>query len=55
MTSADFNTEKFTLIYNTNETHKKVTQALQEMWKQNLGVEIQMENINFQVQLTEKK
>ena len=55
MTLADFNAKKFTLIYNTNETHKKVTQALQEMWKQTLGIEIQIENMDFQVKLDRER
>lgn len=55
MTLADFNAKKFVLIYNTNETHKKVTQALQEMWKQNLGIEIQIENMDFQVKLDRER
>lgn len=55
MTLEDFNSQKFVLIYNTDETHKKVTQAMQEMWKKNLGAEIQLENTDFQVKLDREK
>ena len=44
-----------TLSYNTDEAHKKIAQALQEMWKQNLGVELNLENMEFQVLLDNRK
>ncbi|OON98745.1 MAG: ABC transporter substrate-binding protein [Epulopiscium sp. Nele67-Bin004] len=31
-------------LYNTNETHKKAAEAFQEMWKQNLGIEVELVN-----------
>ena len=55
MTLDEFNSKKFVLIYNTDDTHKKVTQAMQEMWKTNLGAEIQLENTDFQVKLDREK
>ncbi len=55
MTVEDFNAKNFVLIYNTDETHKKVTQAMQEMWKTTLGAEIQLENMDFQVKLDREK
>ncbi|MHA6267389.1 peptide ABC transporter substrate-binding protein [uncultured Aliiroseovarius sp.] len=33
-----------TLIYNTSEAHKKVALAVSQMWKQNLGVNVTLEN-----------
>ncbi|WP_371168463.1 peptide ABC transporter substrate-binding protein [Aliiroseovarius sp. 2305UL8-7] len=33
-----------TLIYNTDESHKKVALAVSQMWKQNLGVNVTLEN-----------
>lgn len=33
-----------TLIYNTNEGHKKIAIAVSQMWKQNLGVNVTLEN-----------
>lgn len=53
MTVADLNGK--VLIYNTDEGHKKVAQAVQEMWKQNLGVEVGLENMEFQVLLDRRK
>ena len=43
------------LLYNTSEAHKKIAQAAQEMWRTNLGVEIQLENVDFQVKLDREK
>ncbi|WP_166243799.1 peptide ABC transporter substrate-binding protein [Paenibacillus turpanensis] len=42
---------KFTVSYNTNEGHKKIAEAIQEMWKKNLGVEATLENIEWKVYL----
>ena len=39
------------LLYNTDESHKKVAQAAQQMWKTALGVEIQLENVDFNVKI----
>lgn len=33
-----------TLLYNTNEMHKAVAEAIQAMWKQNLNIDIQLVN-----------
>ncbi len=53
MTAADF--KKFVLLYNTSEAHKKIAQAAQEMWRTNLGIELQLENVDFQVKLDREK
>ncbi|HYF77111.1 MAG TPA: peptide ABC transporter substrate-binding protein [Symbiobacteriaceae bacterium] len=42
---------KVTVIYNTNETHKAIAEAVQEMWKKNLGIEVTLENLEFGVKL----
>ena len=47
--------KKMILLYNTSEGHKKIAQAVQEMWRQNLGIEIQLENVDFQVKLDREK
>lgn len=44
-----------TLLYNTSETHKLIAQAVQEMWRNNLGIEIGLENVDFQVKLDREK
>ncbi|ASA23568.1 peptide ABC transporter substrate-binding protein [Paenibacillus donghaensis] len=33
-----------TLIYNTNENHKKIALAVGDMWKTNLGIDVKLEN-----------
>lgn len=43
------------LLYNTSEGHKKIAQAAQEMWRVNLGIEIQLENVDFNVKLDREK
>ncbi|WP_105615689.1 peptide ABC transporter substrate-binding protein [Vallitalea okinawensis] len=40
----------FTLLYNTQESHQKIAEAIQEMWRQ-LGVEITLENTEFRVKI----
>lgn len=39
------------LLYNTDQNHKKIAQAVQQMWKEALGVEIQLENVDFNVKM----
>jgi len=39
----------FTITYNTSEGHKKIAEAVQEMWRKNLGAEVKLENMEFQV------
>ncbi|MDO5755177.1 MAG: peptide ABC transporter substrate-binding protein, partial [Tissierellia bacterium] len=43
------------LLYNTSEGHQKIAEAVQEMWRQNLGIEIGLENVDFQVKLDREK
>lgn len=38
-----------TLLYNTSETHKMVAEAIQEMWKQNLGIHVKLTNQEWKV------
>ncbi len=40
---------KITLIYNTNEKHKAVAEAIQEMWRKNLGIEVELTNQEWAV------
>ncbi|MEB6549162.1 peptide ABC transporter substrate-binding protein [Heyndrickxia sporothermodurans] len=42
---------KFSILYNTNEGHKKIAEAVQQMWKKNLGVDVSLENVEFQVKI----
>ncbi len=37
------------ISYNTSEGHKKVAEAIQQMWKDNLGVDIKLTNLEWSV------
>ncbi len=39
------------ILYNTSEGHKKIAEALQQMWKKNLGVEVTLFNQEWKVYL----
>lgn len=38
---------KMTYIYNTNELHKKIAEWLQQQWKKNLGIDIELQNMEW--------
>lgn len=40
-----------TLKYNTAEVHKQIAEAVQAMWKQHLGIDVVIENLEWQVYL----
>lgn len=40
-----------TLLFNTNERHKAIAEAIQEMWKKNLGVTVNLANQEWKVYL----
>lgn len=42
---------KFTIVYNTNNGHKAIAEAIQEMWRKNLGVNVTLQNVEFQVKI----
>lgn len=42
-------------IYNTLETHRAVAQVLQETWRQELGVRVQIENQEFKVLINNRR
>jgi oligopeptide transport system substrate-binding protein len=39
------------LIYNTDESHKAIATVMSQMWKQKLGVDVTMENMEWQTYL----
>lgn len=39
-------------IYNTNEQHRAIAQAVQQMWKQHLGVNVRLTNLEWKVYLS---
>jgi oligopeptide transport system substrate-binding protein len=43
---------EFTLLYNTSEQHKAMAEAVQEMWRKNLGINVKLLNQEWQVFLT---
>ena len=38
---------KFSMLYNTSESHKKIAVAMSQMWKQKLGVEVELGNMEW--------
>ncbi|KGP90722.1 ABC transporter substrate-binding protein [Pontibacillus chungwhensis BH030062] len=38
-----------TLSFNTSESHAKIAQAIQDMWKENLGVDVELSNSEWAV------
>lgn len=45
---------KFTIIYNTSEDHQKIAVAVQQMWKQKLGVDASLANMEWKTFLEER-
>jgi oligopeptide transport system substrate-binding protein len=43
------------ILYNTDEGHKKIAEAVQQMWKINLGVKITMQNQEWKVFLNSER
>jgi oligopeptide transport system substrate-binding protein len=37
----------FDLLYNTSETHRTIAEALQEMWRRDIGVQVRLVNQDF--------
>ena len=42
---------KMELLYNTSEAHRAIAEAVQQMWKQKLGIEVQLVNEEWKVYL----
>jgi oligopeptide transport system substrate-binding protein len=40
------------LLYNTNELHRVITQAVQQMWKEHLGIQVDLVNVEWKVYLS---
>lgn len=43
------------LLYNTSEFHRPIAEALQQMWRQNLGVRVQLVNQSWSVYLATRR
>lgn len=44
----------FDMVYNTSEAHEKVAVALSQMWKQKLGAQVELANMEWKVFLEER-
>jgi oligopeptide transport system substrate-binding protein len=51
MTVDDFNAMGITMMHNTSESHAIIAAAAQQMWKDTLGVDVQVENQEWKVYL----
>ncbi|MBX2858447.1 MAG: peptide ABC transporter substrate-binding protein [Cellvibrionaceae bacterium] len=47
--------EPLELLYNTHEAHKKIAVAIQQMWKQNLGIDVKLLNQDWKVFLDSQR
>jgi len=45
---------KLTIIYNTNESHKKIGEYIQDQWKKNLGIDVQLQNKEWKTFLEDR-
>jgi len=45
---------KVELLYNTNELHRVITQAIQQMWKEHLGIQVELVNVEWKVYLAKQ-
>jgi oligopeptide transport system substrate-binding protein len=41
------------LTYNTSELHRVITQAVQQMWKEHLGIQVELVNVEWKVYLSQ--
>lgn len=46
---------KLTIAFNTNDEHRNVAMAIQQMWKKELGIEIALENVEWKVFLDRER
>jgi oligopeptide transport system substrate-binding protein len=46
---------KFSILYNTRESHRSIAQVIQQMWKQNLGIECELVNQEWQVYMVSRR
>ena len=53
MTKDDLN--GMVIVYNTDENHKKIAQAIQEMWNSKLGISLKLENMEFQTLIDRRR
>ena len=39
------------VLYNTDEYHRQIAAAIQEMWRVNLGVDVELRNMEFPIMM----
>jgi oligopeptide transport system substrate-binding protein len=44
---------KLSLLYNTSDAHSRIAQAIQQMWKERLGINIELANMEWKVYLAQ--
>ncbi len=42
---------RLTILYNTQESHKKIASAIQDMWRRGLGVDVELRNVEWTVMM----
>ncbi|MCE9614906.1 MAG: peptide ABC transporter substrate-binding protein [Lentisphaerae bacterium] len=47
------NFPKLELLYNTSDAHGRIAQAIQQMWKETLGIEVQLVNMEWKVYMAQ--
>jgi oligopeptide transport system substrate-binding protein len=47
--------EPISILFNTNENHARIAEAIQQMWAETLGIEVQLTNQEFAVYLDSRK
>jgi len=45
---------KLTILYNTSENHKKIGEYIQDQWKKNLGIEVELQNKEWKTYLDDQ-
>jgi oligopeptide transport system substrate-binding protein len=46
---------RVSLLYNTRESHRLIAQVVQQMWRENLGIEIELVNQEWQVYMVSRR
>ncbi|MBR39876.1 MAG: peptide ABC transporter substrate-binding protein [Flavobacteriaceae bacterium] len=49
------NFPSLTILFNTSEGHQQIAVAIQQMWKRDLGIDVQLENTDWKVYLDREK
>jgi oligopeptide transport system substrate-binding protein len=50
--NSENNLPKLEILFNTSEDHRKIALAIQQMWQQNLGIEVELVNQDWKVYLS---